>query len=40
MVTSAMSYGRIITETNFKINTKTDDVVRSSVQLAQPPRHP
>ena len=31
MVTSAMSFGRIITETNFKINTKTDDVVRSSV---------
>ena len=30
-VTSAMSYGRLITETNFKINTKTDDVVRSSV---------
>ena len=25
MVTSAMSFGRIITETNFKIDTKTDD---------------
>ncbi len=31
MVTSAMSFGRIITETNFKINTKTDEIVRSSV---------
>ena len=32
MVTSAMSYGRLITETNFKINTKTDEIVRSSVR--------
>ena len=31
VVTSAMSFGRIITETNFKINTKTDDIVRSTV---------
>ncbi len=31
MVTSAMSFGRLITETNLKINTKTNDVVRSSV---------
>ena len=30
MVTSAMSYGRIITEMNFKISTKTKDIIRSS----------
>lgn len=32
LVTSAMSYGRIITETTFKIDTKTDDVVRPSLR--------
>ncbi len=32
IVTSAMSYGRIITETNFKIDTRTDDVIRRSVK--------
>jgi 2',3'-cyclic-nucleotide 2'-phosphodiesterase (5'-nucleotidase family) len=32
MVTSAMSYGRIITETNFNISAKTKDVIRGSVK--------
>jgi 2',3'-cyclic-nucleotide 2'-phosphodiesterase (5'-nucleotidase family) len=32
LVTSAMSYGRIITETNFKINVRTGDVIRRSEQ--------
>jgi 5'-nucleotidase len=32
MVTSAMSYGRIVTETNFNISAKTKDVVRGSVK--------
>jgi 2',3'-cyclic-nucleotide 2'-phosphodiesterase (5'-nucleotidase family) len=31
MVTSAMSYGRLITETNFKINSNNGEIVRSSV---------
>lgn len=31
-VTSAMSYGRIITETNFKIDVRTGDVIRKSVK--------
>jgi 2',3'-cyclic-nucleotide 2'-phosphodiesterase (5'-nucleotidase family) len=31
-VVSAMSYGRIVTELNFNINTKTDDVIRKSVK--------
>jgi 5'-nucleotidase len=31
-VTSAMSFGRVITEMNFKVNTKTNDIVRSSVK--------
>ncbi|HEX6937405.1 MAG TPA: bifunctional metallophosphatase/5'-nucleotidase [Actinomycetes bacterium] len=31
MVTSAMSFGRIVTEMNLRVNTKTNDVVRSSV---------
>jgi 2',3'-cyclic-nucleotide 2'-phosphodiesterase (5'-nucleotidase family) len=31
-VTSAMSFGRIVTEMNFKINAKTKDIVRSSVK--------
>ncbi len=30
MVTSAMSYGRIVTEMNFNISTKTKDVIRGS----------
>jgi 5'-nucleotidase len=30
-VTSAMSFGRIVTEINFKVNTKTNDIVRSTV---------
>ena len=32
MVTSAMSYGRIVTETNFNISAKTKDVIRGSVK--------
>ena len=28
LVTSAMSFGRIITETNFKLDDRTGDVVR------------
>jgi 2',3'-cyclic-nucleotide 2'-phosphodiesterase (5'-nucleotidase family) len=45
-VTSAMSYGRIITEMTFKINTKTRDIVRPSVDAVNHlvtrdvPRHP
>jgi 2',3'-cyclic-nucleotide 2'-phosphodiesterase (5'-nucleotidase family) len=45
-VTSAMSYGRIVTEMDFKINTKTKDIVRSSVSAVNHlvtrdvPRHP
>ena len=31
MVTSAMSFGRIVTETNMKIDSRTQDIVRSSV---------
>jgi len=31
-VTSAMAYGRIITEMNFKVDTRTNDIVRSSVR--------
>ncbi len=30
LVTSAMSYGKIITETNFKLDTRTKDVIRKS----------
>ncbi len=30
LVTSAMSFGKIITETNFKIDTRTKDVIRKS----------
>ena len=32
MVTSAMSYGRIVTEMNFNISAKTKDVIRGSVR--------
>ena len=32
LVTSAMSYGRIITEMNFKVSVKTNDVIRKSMR--------
>jgi 2',3'-cyclic-nucleotide 2'-phosphodiesterase (5'-nucleotidase family) len=32
LVTSAMSFGRIITETNFKLDDRTHDVIRKSVK--------
>jgi 5'-nucleotidase len=31
LVTSAMSYGRIVTEMNFKVSVKTNDVIRKSM---------
>ena len=37
MVTSAMSFGRLVTETNLLLDKKTKDVIRSVGDVGQPP---